>query len=90
MPYLHAVVQGRVQGVGFRWFVVDEARRLGLRGAVRNLPNGDVEVEAVGGRASLDKLVDRLNRGPSHAHVIDVQCEWSENEPAFSEFGIGY
>ena len=50
MPYLHAVVEGIVQGVGYRWFVVDEAQRLGIDGVVRNLSDGDVEVEAVGDR----------------------------------------
>ncbi len=72
MPVLHAVVRGRVQGVGFRWFVRERARRLGIRGWVRNRGDGSVEVEAAGDPASLEELRTLLGEGPSGAQVSAV------------------
>jgi acylphosphatase len=69
---LRARVRGRVQGVGFRAATLREARGLGLRGWVRNLPDGAVEVVAEGPRADLDALVAFLWRGPRGAHVSHV------------------
>ncbi len=63
---------GRVQGVGFRWFTVTTARELGLRGSVRNLPDGAVEVHAEGAAEGLAALRGRLERGPSAARVERV------------------
>ena len=65
-------VRGRVQGVGFRWFVLHEARALGLNGFVRNLPDGRVEVLAEGPAGVLDQLGGLLRKGPSSAHVESV------------------
>jgi acylphosphatase len=72
MEVLHAVVRGRVQGVGFRWFVREGARRLGVRGWVRNRGDGSVEVEAAGDPGSIHELRTLLRRGPSGAHVSAV------------------
>jgi len=66
---LHIRVGGRVQGVGFRWFVREEARRLGLSGWVTNLPSGEVEVRAGGERSSLERLRRAIQVGPSGATV---------------------
>lgn len=66
------VVRGQVQGVGFRWFVMREAERLGLGGFVRNLRDGTVEVVSQGPDAALDALEHHLQRGPSHARVDSV------------------
>lgn len=68
------IIRGRVQGVGFRWFVMREAERLKLGGFARNLPDGSVEVVSQGTDAVLDKLENALRRGPSHARVEDIQC----------------
>jgi len=68
-------VRGRVQGVGFRWFVVDEARRLGLTGWVRNLPDGGVEAEAQGDVKAVAELAAALGRGPAAARVDEVRRE---------------
>lgn len=73
MQTLHVRISGRVQGVGFRWFVREEARRLGLSGWVTNLPGGDVEVRAGGERGSLDRLRRALQVGPSGAQVERVE-----------------
>ncbi|HEX2778726.1 MAG TPA: acylphosphatase [Gemmatimonadaceae bacterium] len=66
---LHVRVAGRVQGVGFRWFIREEARRLGLAGWVRNLPSGDVELMAEGERDALDSLARAVAKGPPGARV---------------------
>ena len=66
---LHFLVQGRVQGVGFRWFVQREASELELRGWVRNTEEGDVEVVAAGSPHGLDELRATLRRGPRGARV---------------------
>jgi acylphosphatase len=65
-------VQGRVQGVGFRWFVRERARALGLAGWVRNLPSGSVELVAAGEMEALQRLDAALRAGPPGARVDDV------------------
>jgi acylphosphatase len=73
---LHAVVTGRVQGVGFRASTQAEARRLDLAGWVRNLWDGGVELEAEGAPATLQALLAFLRDGPGLAHVTDVRLAW--------------
>lgn len=68
-------VAGRVQGVGFRWFVASHGRRLGLAGFARNLDDGRVEVVAAGMPAALDELERELRRGPPAADVTEVARE---------------
>jgi acylphosphatase len=67
------VVSGRVQGVGFRYFTLREARALGLSGFVRNQPDGTVEVVAEGAAELLATLADRLRDGPAFAEVVAVE-----------------
>jgi acylphosphatase len=69
---LHVRITGRVQGVGFRWFVREEARRLGLSGWVTNRPDGEVEVRAGGESSSLARLRRALEVGPTGANVAAV------------------
>jgi len=85
---LRAIVRGRVQGVGFRMFVVREAHRLGLAGYTRNLPDGTVEVLATGDAAKLDQLVLRLEQGPPGARVDAVMADRSAVVPDCEGFGI--
>ncbi len=85
---LDATIKGRVQGVGFRVFAADAAHRLGLRGYVRNLPDGSVQVVAHGGRPALDHLLALLQRGPAMAHVSSVEPRWSDYEPR--GLGVGF
>jgi acylphosphatase len=66
---LHFLIQGRVQGVGFRWYVHREASQLDLRGWVRNTEDGDVEVVASGEPAELAELRASLRRGPRGSRV---------------------
>jgi acylphosphatase len=78
---LHFLIQGRVQGVGFRWFVQREAAELELRGWVRNTEDGDVEVVAAGEAGNLDELRVSLRRGPRGARVDRiVEHSLAENE----------
>lgn len=69
---LHFLVRGRVQGVGFRWFVHREASELELRGWVRNTEDGDVEVVASGTPDDLNELRQSLHRGPRGSRVDNV------------------
>ena len=72
MSTLHVRISGHVQGVGFRWFVREEARRLGLSGWVTNLSDGEVEVKAGGEGSSLQRLRRALEVGPTGAEVREV------------------
>lgn len=65
-------VSGRVQGVGFRYFALDVARREGLHGYVRNLADGTVEAMAEGGAESVDRFERALRQGPSRSRVAHV------------------
>lgn len=73
MSLLHVRISGRVQGVGFRWFVREEARRLGVSGWVTNIPSGEVEVKASGETTSLDRLRRALEVGPTGAEVAQLE-----------------
>lgn len=86
---MHALVNGRVQGVGFRFFVLREARRLGLIGVVRNLPDGRVEVFAQGERDALKQLVALMERGPVFSRVDSVDVKWGVAIPHATDFTIG-
>ena len=88
MPVLHATVRGRVQGVGFRWFVCREARALGLTGRVANLPDGSLEVAAEGDRAALDGLLFALRTGPAGSHVSAVEHLVAEGTLGLARFVI--
>lgn len=79
---------GRVQGVGFRWFTQDIARRLGLTGTVRNTADGKVEVQAFGSSVSLDRLRSALEEGPPSARVTAVDETEIGSDSAPSEFSI--
>jgi acylphosphatase len=68
----HFLVQGRVQGVGFRWFVHREASELSLKGWVRNTEGGEVEIVVAGEDESLDELRTSLKRGPRGSRVDRV------------------
>ncbi len=87
---LRAVVSGRVQGVFYRMFVLQEASGLDLCGRVCNLRDGRVQVVAEGERKGLEQLLQRLHRGPSGARVADVAAEWGEYRHEYQDFQIEY
>jgi acylphosphatase len=89
MRRLDAVVSGRVQGVGFREFVRQEAASHGIGGYVRNSDDGQrVELVAEGDDAALEALVAALHRGPRFANVESVEATYSEAAAGFSRFSI--
>ena len=85
---LDATVVGRVQGVGFRWFVLDAARRLDLRGWVANEFDGSVRCVAEGPRAALVMLLRELAAGPPGAYVERVVPRWGPAGRALGRFEI--
>jgi acylphosphatase len=85
---IRIIVRGVVQGVGFRLYAQAEANRLGLRGYVRNLPDGAVEIVAEGPVDAVERLIAWANHGPPGASVEDVDVEYAEPTGEFSEFSI--
>lgn len=81
-------IKGRVQGVGFRYSALDEARQLSLTGWVRNTRDGDVELVAEGTKERLDRLVAWSHTGPRGALVTDVEQQWLPYAGEFDSFRI--
>lgn len=88
MERLEAVVRGRVQGVGFRYFVLGLAARTGLTGWVANEAGDSVRVVAEGSRPALDALLGALRQGPPGARVERVEETWLAATGAFDRFGV--
>ena len=87
---LVAIVDGMVQGVGFRYSTVRQARALGLKGTVRNLADGRVEVVAEGEEDRLARLRTWLAHGPAGAHVRCVDTRLEPYRGAFTDFDVGW
>lgn len=87
---LHAFVKGRVQGVGFRYFVLRRAEELGLHGWVKNLPDGRVRVEAAGSSEVLDRFERLLWEGPPGARVASVRANRTDGEPDGRGFRVEF
>lgn len=87
---LSARIHGDVQGVGFRAFTRNHAWRLGLRGYVRNVVDGTVEVVAEGEREALQTFLSILNDGPRYGRVSRVDAEWAEATEEFRDFGVRF
>lgn len=86
---LRYLIRGRVQGVGFRYFVLRCAAALGVVGWTRNLPDGRVEVVAVGESAALEALEGQLQQGPPHAQVEAVEKSYvSDDMTVYKAFEI--
>lgn len=81
-------VRGRVQGVGFRYATVSEARRLGLAGWARNAPDGSVEVLAEGDPAAVRQLLAWCAEGPPSAQVTSVQHREEASDGSLGQFGV--
>ena len=87
---VRAIASGLVQGVGYRYFAVGHARRLGLVGYAKNLPNGTVETYAEGERGLLEEFVKLLRTGPVAADVTGVAVEWAKPSGRHKGFSIEY
>lgn len=89
LAHLSATVHGRVQGVYFRHFVRNAARKLSLTGYVRNLAGGSaVEVQAEGARPQLEVLLEQLKAGPPGARVKEVEVSWADYSGRFADFSV--
>jgi len=86
--YRRYLVKGRVQGVGFRWFVEAEAQRIGVGGWVRNCDDGAVEVLASGSDAQLNSLYDSLREGPRAARIDRVEVDEAAPFSGYQTFQI--
>lgn len=87
---LSALVHGMVQGVSFRYYTRREARRLGLRGYVRNRSDGTVEVVAEGPRRAVEELYSWLHAGPPMAEVREVEATWDAPTGVWVSFEVRY
>ena len=88
MRCVRILVSGRVQGVGFRYFVAGEARALGLTGFVRNLPDGRVEAVATGAPERIEALAAACRRGPPASRVDALEISEGPDAPAATTFEI--
>ena len=83
---VHIHVNGRVQGVGFRGFVMEVGSRLELTGWVRNVGYDEVETVAEGHRSALEHFLEEVSRGPRGAHVDGVHSDWETATGEFPRF----
>jgi acylphosphatase len=90
MKSVRAVITGRVQGVCFRAFTREKALELGVRGYVRNMPDGSVELVASGDTAAVDALLGWVSQGPPGSRVRDVSVNETETSGEFDRFFIAY
>jgi acylphosphatase len=86
---VRVTVYGRVQGVFFRAFTLQQATNLNLNGYVANLPGGEsIRVEAEGARRQLVKLIECLRKGPPRARVDRLETEWLEYRGSYDSFDV--
>jgi len=83
-------LRGRVQGVGYRYFVLRTAREFEVAGLVRNLPSGEVEVIAEGKREEIERFFEEVKKGPASAHVSSFLEEWFPFSGLYHDFRVGY
>jgi len=84
------VVNGLVQGVGYRYFVMREAQTLDLNGFVKNLYTGEVLTVVEGEKAIVEELIKKLKVGPIHASVKSCKVDWQEPKNEFTEFEVRF
>ena len=82
------IVQGRVQGVGYRWFSMQIAQQLEIKGYVKNLFNGDVEIFAQGDDASVQQFIDQLRKGPSFSNVNNLNIYDADFDYSLNQFKV--
>jgi len=89
---IHAYISGRVQGVGFRWFVVETVRHQypGISGWVKNLYDGRVEILAEGTENDLIAFIKTMEKGPSFSHVTSLNIDWEDSKGELYGFDVNY
>jgi len=85
---VHLLIEGRVQGVGFRYFTLNIANQFGIVGWVRNTHRDEVEIIAEGEMDVLENWIQQVKRGPAHSEVINIKINWYEATGEFSMFSI--
>lgn len=85
---LHAIFKGKVQGVGFRWTVLDWAEHFKLKGSAKNLNDGTVEVYAQGSQEGLEAFLKAVKNNPGSAKIDHVSCYYQEISNPYKEFKI--
>ena len=85
---VNLTISGKVQGVGFRYFVLRQAQKLGINGWVSNKSNGDVKALAQGEKADLEEFVAKVKEGPSFSRVEDVSLNWLNKAEQYFGFEI--
>lgn len=84
------LINGHVQGVGFRYFVTARAEDFQVQGYVRNLDTGAVEVEVEGSREEVGRFLSEIRKGPRHGLVTDFQLEWKPYKKQYDHFFVKY
>lgn len=88
--HVHILVSGRVQGVGFRFYVERAAQSMGLVGEVRNLGDGRVEIRAEGDEKILRSFLKKVRQGPALSHVASVNEQWSPAIGVYKRFSVTF
>lgn len=86
----HVFISGFVQGIGFRFFTIIHARKVGVSGFVKNLRDGRVEVVAEGELENVKAFIKCLREGPPGANVIGVDVNWEKYKGKFSDFAVEF
>jgi len=84
------IVNGLVQGIGFRYFVIRHADNLSLKGYTQNLLTGEVVTEVEGDESLIQELIKQLKIGPSRSHVVNCIVDWSDYKNEFKSFEVRY
>lgn len=88
MKQAHIIISGQVQGVGYRYFVRSNARKLGLTGWVRNITNGKVEAILQGSQDQIEEMLALARTGPMLSDVKDIEVEWEDVKEIFGDLQI--
>ena len=86
----HVFYSGQVQGVGFRYTAQDIAMSLGLKGFVKNLEDGRVEIVAEGREADIKELLDKISKGQMGRYIKDADVSWEKPTKEFDSFEIAF
>ena len=84
------IVNGLVQGVGYRYFVIRHADNLNLKGYTQNLFTGEVLTEVEGDESLIQELIKKLKIGPMKSHIVNCSVDWSEYKNEFKRFEVRY
>ena len=87
-PTVKMKITGKVQGVGFRYFVLRQAQKLSIKGWVSNNSNGNVEALAQGEKEGLDHFIAKVKQGPTFSRVEDVSLNWVNEAEQYFSFEI--